>query len=63
MAYETLHYMKNKMKCRTSHMALKLCTSKSYDQLEWAYLKRIMEKQGLHAKWVSLVLYPIIYRK
>ena len=37
-------------------MAMKLDMSKAYDQVEWFYLVKIMEKLGFCEKWASLVL-------
>ena len=44
MAFETLHHMKMKKVGRVGHVALKLDMSKTYDRLEWGFLKKIMEK-------------------
>jgi hypothetical protein len=56
VAFESLHYMKNKRKGKSTHMAAKLDMSKAYDRVEWGYLEAIMVKMGFHERWVSLIM-------
>ena len=56
VAYETLHSMKKKRWGKIGQVAIKLDMSKTYDRVEWGYLKRVMEKMGFHAKWVQLIM-------
>ncbi|OMO62153.1 reverse transcriptase [Corchorus capsularis] len=56
IAYETIHYMKNKRQGGKRHMALKLDLSKAYDQVEWPFLEGIMRKMGFTERWISLVM-------
>ena len=44
--FETLHYMKSKCQGNTAHMVLKLDMSKTYDRVEWDYLKALMLRWG-----------------
>ena len=37
-------------------MALKLDISKAYDRVEWACLKGIMEKLGIHRRMVEIIM-------
>ena len=37
-------------------MALKLYISKSYDQVEWSFLKDVMLQMGFNNWWVALVM-------
>ncbi|XP_022725030.1 uncharacterized protein LOC111281580 [Durio zibethinus] len=47
VAFETIHFMRNKRKGREGHMAIKLDMSKAYDRVEWLYLEEIMRSMGL----------------
>ena len=56
VAFETLHHMKRKRSGKMGHMALKLDMSKAYDQLEWGFLQKIMEKMGFDTKWIGWIM-------
>ncbi|OMO96399.1 reverse transcriptase [Corchorus capsularis] len=56
IAFESIHYMKNKRSGGEKHMALKLDLSKAYDRVEWVFLERIMARLGFSNRWVSLVM-------
>lgn len=47
VAYETLHSMHCRRTGRKGSMALKLDSSKAYDQVDWPFLKGIMSRLGL----------------
>ena len=55
MAYETLHYMKHQPR-KVGFMALKLDMSKTYDRVEWSFLKQLMLQMSFHEKWVDLLM-------
>ena len=56
VAYETMHHISQKRIGKIGEMALKLDTSKAYDRVEWACLKGIMEKLGIHRRMVEVVM-------
>lgn len=46
MAYELLHYMKQKKKGNDGEVALKLDVSKAYDRVSWSFLKNQLQRMG-----------------
>ena len=44
VAYELLHRMRNRRQGKVGHMAVKLDISKTYDWVEWSFLRNIMLK-------------------
>ena len=48
--------MKKKRWGKIGQVAIKLDMSKTYDKVEWGYLKRVIEKMRFHAKWVQLIM-------
>lgn len=56
MAFEMLHWIRNKRKRKTGHMAVKLYISKKYDGVQWEFLCWIMMKIGLPEQWINLVM-------
>ncbi|OMO57964.1 reverse transcriptase [Corchorus capsularis] len=59
IAFETVHYMKNKRRGIEKHMALKLDLSKAYDRVEWKFLEGIMRQLGFADRWISLVMHCV----
>ncbi|OMO52016.1 reverse transcriptase [Corchorus capsularis] len=56
IAFETIHFMRNKRRGRKHHMALKLDLSKAYDLVEWGFLRDSMRAMGFPDRWISLVM-------
>ena len=56
IAFETLHHLKHKRTGKTRSMALKLNMSKAYDQVEWQFLEKLIEKLGFDRKWIDLII-------
>lgn len=46
VAYELMQYMKRKISGTQGYMALKFDMSKTYDRVEWSYLRAVLCKMG-----------------
>ena len=55
-AFETLHCMKNYESGSLSYVALKLDLSKTYDQVKWNFLEKLMMRMGFNDRWVGLIM-------
>ncbi|XP_059436088.1 uncharacterized protein LOC132169016 [Corylus avellana] len=55
-AYETLHTMHSRMRGKQGYMAVKIDMSKAYDQVEWGFLKVVMERMGFTRNWIELIM-------
>lgn len=53
IAYEVMHYMK---RSTAEHMAVKLDMRKSYDIIEWCFLRKVMVRLGFDNKVVDLIM-------
>ena len=53
VAYELLHTMHSRKKCKKGSLALKLDISKAYDRVEWPFLKGIMTKLSFPEAWIN----------
>uniref|UniRef100_A0A2N9GCH6 Reverse transcriptase domain-containing protein n=1 Tax=Fagus sylvatica TaxID=28930 RepID=A0A2N9GCH6_FAGSY len=56
VAFESFHYLKNKRRGKTTHMAAKLDMSKAYDRVEWGYLEALMLRLGFNRIWVEIIM-------
>ncbi|GLT56437.1 hypothetical protein SLA2020_294760 [Shorea laevis] len=56
IAFEILHYMRNR-KCRKKGwQVVKLDMSKAFDRVEWPYLEQIMSKLGFAEAWIRMIM-------
>ena len=56
VAYECLHTMKKKKVGKKGVCAIKLDMHKTYDPVEWAFLKHILLRLGFAPQWVDLIM-------
>ena len=54
-----MHYLEHKKQGREGFVAIKLDKSKTYDRVEWGFIKQVMEKMGFHEKWVNLIMHCV----
>jgi len=60
-AIQIIHHMKTKVKGNMGEVALKLNISKTYDRIEWNYLREVMEKMGFSQQWIMLCVETVDY--
>lgn len=56
LAYEVMHYMRNKRSGKEAYAAVKLDMSKAYDRVEWHFLEAMMVKMGFHRRFMELIM-------
>ena len=54
-----MHYLEHKKEGKDGFVAIKLDMSKTYDRMEWGFIKLVMVKMGFHEKWVELSMHCI----
>ena len=56
VAYESVHAMKKKKRCKQASCAVKLDMLKAYDRVEWHYLEAMLVRLGFCDKFVRLIV-------
>lgn len=56
IVFEIGLYLERKRRGKVGATTLKLDMSKSYDIIEWSFLKNMMINMGFHSQWVKLVM-------
>ena len=51
-----MHYLNHKVEGMDNYMSIKLDMSKTFDRVEWNFIKEVMEKMGFAKKWVNLIM-------
>ena len=64
LAHEIIHSFKKK-KGKMGYMVVKLDMEKTYDKLEWDFIRTIMSKLSFHYKWIgwefiSMISYSLL---
>ena len=59
VAYEFMHYLKNKKGGKESFMSIKLDMSKAFDRVEWDFIRGIMMKLGFNNKLTNLIMHCV----
>lgn len=54
-ANEVTHFIHNE-RSKEGYMALKLDISKAYDLMEWAFLRKVMERFGFAIPWIDMIM-------
>lgn len=55
LGYECMHWICH-TKNKQGYVSLKLDMSKTYDHVEWNYLRALMIKMGFDLRWFKLIL-------
>ena len=61
VAFEFMHYLNHKVEAMDNYMSIKLDMSKTFDRVEWNFIKEVMEKMGFAKKWVNLIMLCISF--
>ena len=59
VAYEFMHYLKNKKGGKESFMSIKLDMNKAFDWVEWDFIRGIMMKLGFNNKLIDLIMHYV----
>lgn len=53
IAYELMHYLRQKNEEENNFMSLKLDINNTYERVEWHFLKIFKKKIGLGKEWIN----------
>lgn len=53
VAFEVIHHMRGQRRGQEDEVALKLDINKTYDRVNWEYLKQRMQALGFCSKWIN----------
>ncbi|KAI5348948.1 hypothetical protein L3X38_001835 [Prunus dulcis] len=56
IAHEAFHSLKIRRKTKNFEIGLKVDMNKTYDRIEWDFLRAILEKMGFATAWVQMVM-------
>lgn len=56
VAYEHMHTMNNRISSESSFVYMKFEISKTYDIIEWKFLRVVMTKMSFNERWIELVM-------
>ncbi|GJS08077.1 reverse transcriptase [Tanacetum coccineum] len=56
VAFEVLHWLKNKKRGKKGSLALKVDMSKAYDRVEWPFIHCVLKKFGLPSHFINLIM-------
>lgn len=56
LGFECIHALNNKRKGKVGQIAMKIDMSKTYDRVEWCFIRRIMDKLGFSKAWIDKVM-------
>lgn len=51
-----MHYLNHKNEGKDSYMSIKFNMSKVFDQVEWDFIRGVMERLGFDKKWIDLIM-------
>lgn len=56
VAFESLHFLRNRRRGKKGFYALKLDMSKAYDRVEWDFLEELLNRMQFPSRWIYLIM-------
>ncbi|GJT02855.1 serine carboxypeptidase-like protein 40 [Tanacetum coccineum] len=56
VAFEVMHWLKNKKQGKRGALALKIDISKAYDKVEWHFIRAVLENFGFPTRFTNLIM-------